>query len=119
VDDGQKAGFEVSDHPAPADGVTVLYDDGGTRVELAGEVDLAVNSDLGQAADLVIDRGLPITVDLSQVDFIDSIGMAFLARLTAADHQAGRRMTVVGAGTGVRQLMTVSGLSDLVDFTDI
>lgn len=62
-------------------GVHVLTTDDHVRVVLAGDVDAALAPELLEAAAEVVASGLPVQVDTRNVTFMDSSGVAFLARL--------------------------------------
>jgi anti-anti-sigma factor len=69
----------------PAAGeVSVLFEPRRTVVLLSGEVDHAMEPELRQAAKAAIDAGTTVQVDTRHVRFIDSIGLAFIARLAAS-----------------------------------
>jgi len=99
------------------DAIAVFYEDRETLIELSGEVDLACHDDLACMAATAIARGGPITVDVSDVTFMDSAGVTFLARLCGAEHQCGRRLSVNGARGIVLQLLEGAGLAD--DVVDV
>ena len=69
---------------APAGEVSVLFEPRRTVVVLSGEVDHAMEPELRQAAKAAIDAGTTVQVDTRHVRFIDSIGLALIARLAAS-----------------------------------
>lgn len=89
----------------------VITVDGVTVIKLAGEVDEALARDLNEAAKDAVALGLPVRVDVSQVTFMDSIGVGLLAQLVAA----GVRPHLVGASRRTIELVKVSGLAPLLD----
>lgn len=70
--------------PATAGDVSVLFEPRRTVVVLSGEVDHAMEPELRQAAKAAIDAGNRVQVDARHVRFIDSIGLALIARLAAS-----------------------------------
>jgi anti-sigma B factor antagonist len=98
--------------------VSVFFDEDVTLIILTGEVDLAVAADLELAGRDAIDRAAPIRLDMRALTFIDSIGVGFVARLAAAEIADGRRLQVVADSSLVLQMLTISGVLPLVDFTD-
>lgn len=62
-------------------GVHVLTTGDHVRVVLAGDVDAALAPELLEAAAEVVAADLPVQVDTRNVTFMDSSGVAFLARL--------------------------------------
>jgi anti-anti-sigma factor len=64
--------------------VSVLFEPRRTVVLLSGEVDHAMEPELRQAAEAAINAGNRVQVDARHVRFIDSIGLALIARLAAS-----------------------------------
>ena len=98
----------------PHGDISVFFEPEQTVIQLSGDVDLALAEGLDFVAQTVIERGRRIRVDASRVTFIDSTGLNMIAKLGAAERQAGRRLRVDGAGERLRELLLVSGLSPLV-----
>ncbi|MDT0165815.1 STAS domain-containing protein [Actinotalea sp. AC32] len=96
--------------------VQVLEVDGATHVVLSGEVDSDLARDLAHATEHAVAAGLPVVVDTRRVTFMDSAGLAFLARLSAQG--TGRVRVVVGHPT-VAFLLEVTGMGDAVDVVDV
>jgi anti-sigma B factor antagonist len=101
--------------PLPGD-VSVFFDDGVTLVIMTGEVDLAIAADLEDAGRDAISRGVPVRIDMRTLSFIDSAGVAFVARLVAAADATDMRLTVSGASRAVIETLAVAGLAPLLDF---
>jgi anti-anti-sigma factor len=97
---------------------SVFFDEGLTLIMLSGEVDLAIGDDLEYAGRDAIDREVPIRVDLSQVTFIDSVGLGFLARMASAEREHGRKLVLAGTRHNVVEAVHLVGLADLVEFVD-
>lgn len=55
--------------------------DGATLVRLVGEIDVALRDQAGAAMAFVVGQNRPVVIDVSQVGFIDSSGLAFLVQL--------------------------------------
>ncbi len=110
---------DVVEHlPAPRaaegePGVRVVPDpDPGTfRIVMDGEIDVAVRPELQRVCAEAALAGLATEVDARSVTFMDSTGIAFLARLSTTC--PGR--PVLHASPVVRWLVDVSGLGDLLD----
>jgi anti-sigma B factor antagonist len=83
---------------------------GCTIVAVAGEVDIATVSRLRESLVELTASGRTLVVDLDQVSFIDSSGLAALvgAARRAATH--GARLQVVCARPRTRQLFRLTGL---------
>jgi anti-anti-sigma factor len=96
--------------------VSQLTPGGVLRVCLAGDFDMNVNTALSDA--LVEAARLPgvtqVVVDLQRTAFLDSHGVAgLIAGFEAAKH-AGRPFTVENAHGVTRQVLDITGLSDLL-----
>jgi len=81
-------GTAPSDGPAagpPADpgSVHVILGSRKTRVVLTGEIDAELGPDLLEASADAAEAGRPVEVDVQHVTFMDSTGVAFLARLAS------------------------------------
>lgn len=85
----------------------VTTPDGGLCLRLGGELDVVTVAELGwQVEDLLTGTPQPIELDLSDVTFLDSSGVAVLVRL--ANHFTAVRTR--GAPPAVRQVIEVLGL---------
>lgn len=96
--------------------VQVLEVDGATHVVLSGEVDSDLSRELHQATTHAVAAALPVVVDTRRVTFMDSAGLAFLARLSG--HGPGRVRVLVGHPT-VAFLLQVTGMAEAVDVVDV
>ncbi|NHC14651.1 STAS domain-containing protein [Motilibacter deserti] len=87
-------------------------------VALSGEVDLAMGARLDALAS-GYENGttLDVRVDLREVSFMDSAGLAFVARLVRAALERGGEVVLVAPSPVVRRLLTVSGLDQLARVT--
>jgi anti-anti-sigma factor len=83
---------------------TVL-EDGGTEIEIHGELDLAVADQLRRA----IERsdGEQLLISLASCEFIDSTGIAVIVRASQSD---GRRLVVHSPSAQVLRILEVTGL---------
>ena len=81
---------------------------------IAGEVDHVTVADLADAFDAALNR-VPATlvVDLGNVEFCDSTGLAQLIRLNGLCHVVGIDLQVKPS-PAVRKLVTVAGLDELL-----
>lgn len=92
--------------------VRVITSETEVRLLLRGEIDATLTLELADATALAVRECLPIIVDVGQVEFMDSTGVAFLARLaTRAPH--GVRLVNVTAT--VRFLLEVTQIGGLVE----
>lgn len=86
-----------------------------TRIVVSGEIDADLGPDLQEAAADAELTGLPIEVDAQHVTFMDSSGIAFLARLAS---RSGDRVRVLRAPDPVRFLLEVTKIGELLDLVD-
>lgn len=86
-----------------------------TRIVVSGEIDADLGPDLQEAAADAEATGLPIEVDAQHVTFMDSSGIAFLARLAS---RSSERVRVLRAPDPVRFLLEVTKIGELVDLVD-
>lgn len=92
--------------------VRVITSEDVVRLVLRGEIDATLTLELADATALAVRECLPIIVDVGQVDFMDSTGVAFLARLAArAPHGVG----LVNVTATVRFLLEVTQIGGLVE----
>lgn len=96
--------------------VQVLEEEGATHVVLSGEVDSDLGEELSQAAADAAVAGKPVRVDTRGVTFMDSAGLAFLARLCVASDS---NVEVLVASTTVKFLLEMTGMVDALDMVDL
>lgn len=102
----------------PPGGLQIALDHapGRTRVAVTGEIDLATVSGLLEA----VENGTPpegtLEIDLRQVDFMDSAGIAALNRCRRHTQSLGATLVLfVRAGGPVAQLIEWTGLDTVLD----
>lgn len=93
-------------------GVHVLTTDDHVRVVLAGDVDAALAPELLEAAAEVAAAGLPVQVDTRNVTFMDSSGVAFLARLAGG---SSTRPVVLDPPDHVQFLLEITAIGKMLD----
>lgn len=98
--------------PVDPGSVHVLFEPELTRVVLTGEIDAELGPDLLEAADDALTTARPIEVDSHLVTFMDSTGVAFLARLAS---RAARRVVLLDPPDVVRFLIETTRISSLLD----
>ncbi|MEQ1787055.1 MAG: STAS domain-containing protein [Acidimicrobiales bacterium] len=88
-------------------------------VALAGEIDLAAAESTSALLDEEVARAIAdghgLRVDLREVTFVDSSGLACLARASVALAAAGQAMQLVHVPPFTRRLLEVAGLQPLAD----
>lgn len=89
--------------------------DDGTRclVRVSGEVDFDTGPQLRECIALAAGRRLPVDVDLSEVPFMDSFGMACLIRASRDARMLGSTLTVVSTSPEVAKLLRETGTASL------
>ncbi len=95
--------------------VHVILGDTSTRIVLSGEVDADLGPDLQQASADAEQAGLPIEVDTHHVTFMDSSGVAFLARLAIRSQH---RIRLLRVPPTVQFLLEVTRIGELLDVED-
>ncbi len=83
---------------------------------LSGEIDADLGADLQEATAAAEDSGLPVEIDAHHVTFMDSSGVAFLARLAS---RGPHRVRVLRAPPTVRFLLEVTRIGELLDIVDV
>ena len=94
----------------------VIEDGGSARLVLRGELDTASVGEANAAlSDLLGGAFERVTVDLSELDFMDSTGIKFLidGREAARRHEV--EMALAYGGDPVERILTVSGVTALFE----
>ena len=86
-----------------------------TRIVLSGEIDADLGPELQEATAEAEQLGLPIEVDAHHVTFMDSSGVAFLARLSVRSQH---RVRLLRVPPTVRFLLEVTRIGELIDVVD-
>jgi len=86
-----------------------------TRIVLSGEIDANLAQEFSDAMADAQEIALPVEVDAHHVTFMDSSGVAFLARLAA---QAPQKVRVLRAPQTMRFLLDVTRVGELVEILD-
>lgn len=93
----------------------VLVGASRTRIVLSGEIDANLAQEFNDAMADAQEIALPVEVDAHHVTFMDSSGVAFLARLAA---QAPHKVRVLRAPQTMRFLLEVTRVGELVEILD-
>jgi anti-sigma B factor antagonist len=112
----------VSAAPRPQPELAVLdLDLGGEAAGVAvrGEIELATSAELSAALDEAIRASEgPFVIDLSQVDFLDSSGIACLVRARALLGRDDRTLALVCPAGSTRRALEITGIDELVALYD-
>jgi anti-sigma B factor antagonist len=95
--------------------IHVIVGSSRARVVLSGEIDADVSADLGEAISDAEASGLPVEIDAHHVTFMDSSGVAFLARLAS---RSPHKVRVLRAPPTVRFLLDVTRIGELLEIVD-
>lgn len=110
VGDDASAGLPTM--PSEPGAVQVLVGEDRVRIVLSGDVDSDLGDDLVEAATEADRHDLPIEVDAHHVTFMDSAGVAFLARLSI---RSKHRVRLLRVPPTVKFLLEVTRIGELVD----
>ncbi|TNM69125.1 STAS domain-containing protein [Streptomyces sp. NP160] len=105
------AGHEQVQDGGEPGSVHVILGSRKTRVVLTGEVDAELGQDLLEASADAEASGLPVEVDVRNVTFMDSTGVAFLARLAS---RSPAKLVLIRPPDLVRFLIQVTSISQVL-----
>src|SRR5690625_7515011 len=88
---------------------------GRTRRVLSGEIDVALSSELTEAVNEAEASALPVEIDARNVTFMDSSGVALLARLA---HRTPGPLVMIQPPDVVRLLLEITRLGDDVNIVE-
>jgi anti-anti-sigma factor len=93
--------------------IEVTRTDHATMVVVGGELDLVSSVELGEALE-DLDGSDPgsVVLDLREVEFMDSSGLAVVVRAHQRAQSAGITFGVVSESPQVRRLMTLTGVNE-------
>jgi stage II sporulation protein AA (anti-sigma F factor antagonist) len=89
--------------------------EGGTRIELTGELDVASAPELLRRVDQIMDAGGDVWLDCSGLTFADSSGLNVFTRLATALRAQDRRLILTDVRPVVRQAMDVLQITELFE----
>jgi anti-sigma B factor antagonist len=104
-----RQGFAVKRHDT-ADGEALLA--------CTGELDLATVPVFEDALRRAAADGRAIVVDLSELDFIDSRGLATILAFDRDLRESDRRLTIVRGPDAVTRIFEITGVLDRLEFVD-
>ncbi len=80
----------------------------------SGDIDLATSRDLGsQLGEIAGEPGVAVVLDLSQVTFMDSIGLGVVLKASSRFRRQAKRFVIVAPPGGqVLRLLELSGAGD-------
>jgi anti-anti-sigma factor len=93
--------------------------DENVLVKIRGDLDVQVAARAtGALTELEAGEPSSLVIDLREVSFMDSSGMAVIASAHARATAAGRRFAVVAPPAGVRHAFEISGLEEMIPIVD-
>jgi anti-sigma B factor antagonist len=96
--------------------ITESKDEAGHGVlTLVGSMDLVTRQAVLDAGLVIVRRDGALTLDLTEVSFMDSTGIGALVELMNAAHAAGGRLMVSGRSARVARVLEATGLSSVWD----
>ena len=110
----------VVDHDRqPPFSLTIARNDSHTVVALGGELDIDAEGELAAGLALVLaTKPSVLTVDLRELEFLDSTGLRALLRLRNDCEANGCRLLLVPGPAAVQRAFEVSGISGQFAMTD-
>ena len=91
--------------------------EGVCRLKLAGEFDIS-GRELADEVLASVGAGRKLVLDLSELDFIDSMGIHFVVTAHQAAQAEGREFSIVRGGPEVHRIFQLVGLGDILPFED-
>lgn len=101
--------------PRPVGGITVAETADSTVAYLWGEIDEALREEASSALNRALDRNLPVVLDASQVEFIDSTGVAFLIQFYRVGREEGLDVQLRNPPQVVTDVLEMLGLVQVFD----
>jgi len=92
--------------------ITVSADGATTAVRIAGEIDVATSPQIDEVLGQC--DFATVCIDLAGVTFMDSSGIAVLARAHERAGRGGVELTIANATPNVRKLFAITGLEELL-----
>ena len=103
------------DHADREGSVALLTSPSRNRLILAGEVDVSMSHELGDAAREIERSGLPVDVDVRNLAFMDSSVIAVLARVA---YRIPHRLQIIEPPDVMRFLLDVTNIGEIVDIVE-
>jgi anti-anti-sigma factor len=89
------------------------------RVRMQGDLDARAEEALTAAYDQVMSLGARrLTLDFTDVGYINSTGIALIVRLLADARRDGRTVRAAGLSAHYREIFRITRLSDFVDIVE-
>lgn len=103
------------DHDLPEQGqIDVCDDNGRACVRLRGDIDASLRDQASAAMVELVQRGGPYVVDVAEVTFIDSSGIAFILQLHRLAKEEGSTAILRDPPGLVRDMLDLIGISGTI-----
>lgn len=118
--DREEPSRSLTDVAVPEFGIEDHTDaDGHVTLRLSGELDTDSVSSLEHAAERHFSSGAQaVTLDLSELLFIDSTGLAAVVLVARLCERDGRSLEIVPGPRAVQRLFEITGLAEVLPFQD-
>jgi anti-sigma B factor antagonist len=97
----------------------VQTDEGAVSCTLSGDIDVANAGSIQSALIGLCGPGDQLTIDLSRVDFMDSMGLRMLMNVRQAADRVGTVVILTAIPRPVRRLLEITGLEDELPAVDL
>lgn len=104
----------MDDHDEATGGIDVSDDGEQWLVRMWGEVDATLRDLASTAMVRVLERPAPVVVDLREVTFIDSSGLAFVLQLWSVGQEDGTSVVLRDTPATVLDLLEVIGMGGVI-----
>jgi anti-sigma B factor antagonist len=104
--------------PDPDLRVAVRAGEGGIRIELVGELDIATAPELRSRVDEITSAGGDTWIDCTELTFADSSGLDTLTRLAKALRAQDRRLVLTNVRPMVLRAMDVLQITELFELEE-
>ena len=94
-------------------------DGGASRVHVRGELDLSDAPQLGRVLAAEREAGRDLVLDLRELTFIDSSGLAVLVWAAESAARSRRGLRLLAPPASVMRTFDVTGLRELLPFEDV
>ena len=103
-----------TDGPGGSGAITVNQTDGATITHLCGGIGTALRAEASAAMSQMLQRDLPMVLDLSDTTSIDSAGVAFVIQCARSGRDQGLEVTLATQPGLIRDLLVDLGLAPVL-----
>lgn len=95
-------------------GIDLVRTANASVVQMWGEIDAALRSEASAALVGALEKDVPVVVDATRVEFIDSAGVAFLVQLCALGRDEGLEVTLRNPPEVVAEVFRLVGVDGYI-----